>query len=108
MTEDKTFDNWTKMNEVREDIWYEATLKWLAEQGVPEHHREHNSYNLDDGTLLLNTFTDECTLVYDTQIHADVAESWLTQSLIDAEEVALTTLGLKAEDCYDDYRRDLV
>tara|TARA_R110002110_G_scaffold361490_2_gene571168 strand:+ start:1689 stop:2012 length:324 start_codon:yes stop_codon:yes gene_type:complete len=105
---DSVMDNWIKMNEVREKIWYEETLKWLAEQGVPEHHREHNSFNLDSGSLVLNTLTDESTLVYDTQIHSDEAEVWLCQSLIDAEEAALKVLDLKAEDCYDDYRREMV
>lgn len=108
MTEDKTFDNWIKMNDLRMEIWYEEVLEWLADQGVPEQHREHDTMNLDSGTLVLNTMTDECTLQYDTQINADDADSWITQSIIDAEDIALRILGLKPEDCYDDYRRDMV
>ena len=108
MTEDKTFDNWIKMNELRMEIWYEEALEWLAEQGVPEQHCEHDTMNLDSGTIVLNTMTDECTLQYDTQINADDADAWMTQSIIDAEDIALKILGLKPEDCYDDYRRDMV
>ena len=107
MTEDKVLDNWAKMDELRMEIWYEEALEWLAGQGVPEQHREHDSMNLDSGTLVLNTMTDECTLTYDTQIDALEADAWITQAVIDAEEVALKILGLNAEDCYDDYRRDM-